>query len=80
MTKTEKTCYNCGNPDCNIPRMKKRVDVNRHYEVFDLITFECRKHHKWRPMSEKIVPPNCGSHVKVPAHKPMKIIIEIKED
>jgi hypothetical protein len=47
MTKNEKTCYNCGNKNCNVFYSKAKKDYKRHFEIYEYNNFSCVNHDKW---------------------------------
>lgn len=47
----EKTCYNCGNPNCHIPLNSVRINVKEHHEFYDWdMKFNCMNHDKWEEL------------------------------
>ena len=47
----EKTCYNCGNPNCHIPLNSVRINVKEHHETYDWdMEFDCTNHDKWEEL------------------------------
>lgn len=47
----EKTCYNCGNPNCHIPLYSVRINVEEHHETYDWdMEFDCMNHDKWEEL------------------------------
>ena len=45
-----KSCYNCGNPNCHIPLNSVRINVEEHHETYDWdMEFDCMNHDKWMP-------------------------------
>lgn len=47
----EKTCYNCGNPNCHIPLNSVRINVKEHHETYDWdMEFDCMDHDKWEEL------------------------------
>lgn len=45
--KKEKTCYNCGNKNCNQYWSIVKVDTKDHYEFYEYVTFICTNHNRW---------------------------------
>lgn len=45
----EKTCYNCGNLNCNQYYAIVKKDVQRHFEVTEYRSFVCVNHNRWQP-------------------------------
>lgn len=50
MTKNEKTCYNCGNKNCNVFYSKVKKDYKRHFEIYEYNNFSCVNHDKWEEL------------------------------
>jgi hypothetical protein len=48
--KEEKTCYNCGNKNCNVYYSTVKKDCKRHFETYEYNDFECVNHDKWEEM------------------------------
>lgn len=47
MITDEKTCYNCGNKNCNIYYSMVKKDYKRHFETYEYRDFDCVNHDKW---------------------------------
>lgn len=50
----EKTCYNCGNKNCNVYYSTVKKDYKRHFETYEYNDFECVNHDKWEEMKMEI--------------------------
>lgn len=50
MNKDEKTCYNCGNKNCNIYYSMVKKDYKRHFETYEYKDFDCVNHNKWEEL------------------------------
>ena len=46
----EKTCYNCGNKNCNIYYSMVKKDYKRHFETYEYNDFDCVNHDKWEEL------------------------------
>ena len=46
----EKTCYNCGNKNCNLYYSTAKPDVKRHFETYEYKDFDCVNHNKWEEL------------------------------
>ena len=46
----EKTCYNCGNKNCNVYYSIVKKDCKRHYETYEYRDFDCVNHDKWEEL------------------------------
>lgn len=46
----EKTCYNCGNKNCNVYYSIVKKNCKRHYEIFEYRNFDCVNHDKWEEL------------------------------
>lgn len=46
----EKTCYNCGNKNCNVYYSTVKKDYKRHFEVYEYKDFDCVNHDKWEEL------------------------------
>ena len=46
----EKTCYNCGNKNCNVYYSMVKKDYKRHFEIYEYRNFDCVNHDKWEKL------------------------------
>ncbi len=46
----EKTCYNCGNKNCNVYYSIVKKDCKRHFETYEYKNFDCVNHNKWKEL------------------------------
>ena len=46
----EKTCYNCGNKNCNVYYSIVKKDYKRHFETYEYNDFDCVNHDKWEEL------------------------------
>ena len=46
----EKTCYNCGNKNCNVYYSMVKKDYKRHFETYEYNGFDCVNHDKWEEL------------------------------
>ena len=46
----EKTCYNCGNKNCNVYYSMVKKDYKRHFETYEYNDFDCVNHDKWEEL------------------------------
>lgn len=46
----EKTCYNCGNKNCNVYYSIVKKDYKRHFETYEYKDFDCVNHDKWEEL------------------------------
>lgn len=46
----EKTCYNCGNKNCNVYYSMVKKDYKRHFETYEYNDFDCVNHNKWEEL------------------------------
>lgn len=46
----EKTCYNCGNKNCNVYYSIVKKDYKRHFETYEYKNFDCVDHDKWEEL------------------------------
>ena len=49
----EKSCYNCGNNNCNVYYSTVKKDYKRHFEVYEYKDFDCVNHNKWEELKVK---------------------------
>ena len=46
----EKTCYNCGNKNCNVYYSMVKKDYKKHFETYEYKNFDCVNHNKWEEL------------------------------
>lgn len=46
----EKTCYNCGNKNCNVYYSIVKKDYKKHFETYEYKDFDCVNHNKWEEL------------------------------
>ena len=46
----EKTCYNCGNKNCNVYYSMVKKNYKRHFETYEYKDFDCVNHDKWEEL------------------------------
>ena len=46
----EKTCYNCGNKNCNVYYSMPKKDYKSHFETYEYRNFDCVNHDKWEEL------------------------------
>lgn len=46
----EKTCYNCGNKNCNVYYSTVKKDFKHHFETYEYNDFDCVNHDKWEEL------------------------------